>query len=921
MARVVQTHYSLNVQGTVASMAHNTGDDAIVTTIVARAIAIADRAARMKYLDQECEGDEALRRRVEDLLSDHDRERESGMMETGIHQPTPRDTEKATDAEQTGGVASADDSTGDFRPPHERSTMPERVRSNVPTEKNPWIGKVIGGRYTLVELLGEGGMGAVYRAEQTQPIRRQVALKLIRGGMDTRLVLARFDAERQALALMDHTGIARVFDGGETDEGQPFFVMELVNGLPITEYCDSRRLSVDARLKLFVAVCQAVQHAHQKGIIHRDLKPSNVLVTEVDDKPTPKVIDFGVAKAIEFDLTDQSFGDTGAIVGTPTYMSPEQADPSSMDIYTRTDVYALGVILYELLVGSPPIDPKQFHRGAVIEMLRIVREVDPPRPSTKLSSSENVETIAANRNIDPARLSSSLRGELDWVVMKALEKDRNRRYETAYALGRDLERYLTDEVVEARPPNRAYRLKKFISRNKGQVIAASLLFVALVAGLTGTSLGLFRARIEQARAESEKSRAQQNFATARAVTLDLGQRIYEIQTGASNPKLADLARKQALDKAREQFASFLGESRDDVGLQLQTAALHRFAGIVSRDLTEFRAADSAFASSIQILEDFISRSPAYSAARNELALVLSDRCLCERQSGRLKAASATIDRAIKLLDGSDRAPGETAYHRTLTLAYLEFDRIEIANRQGRFVDFEAYATHANEMLDSLQSAEENGQNPVVPILLAISITNRARAERELGKIPEALAHHEAAVAMTKTLAGPKANRDFFYQVCDARTERARTWALVPERRAAAAEDLVEVIRLAEKLAEENVLPMYRTLLANASLRRGELLTLLGRPDDAIAELTRSLAVSRVLLDRHGNLPESVLVRGETYLALGNAHVAAGKKTEAAAAFKSANNVMNFGITLDHDNIHVQRALSAAQKAAVPKAGS
>ena len=344
MTRVLQTHYSLNAPGTVASMGDNTGDEAIVTAIVARAIAIADRAARMKYLDQECEGDGALRRRVQELLAEYDRELDSGTIEIGAHQPTPRDTEKATDADQTGEIATTDDSTDDFRPPHERNTMPEQAWSDVPTEKNPWIGKVIGGRYTLVELLGEGGMGAVYRALQTQPVRRQVALKLIRGGMDSRLVVARFDAERQALALMDHPGIARVFDGGETDEGQPFFVMELVNGLPITKYCDSRRLSVVARLELFVAVCQAVQHAHQKGIIHRDLKPGNVLVTEVDLKPTPKVIDFGVAKAIEFELTEQSFGDTGAIVGTPTYMSPEQADPSSMDIDTRTDVYALGVI-------------------------------------------------------------------------------------------------------------------------------------------------------------------------------------------------------------------------------------------------------------------------------------------------------------------------------------------------------------------------------------------------------------------------------------------------------------------------------------------------------------------------------------------------------------------------------------------------
>ena len=290
-------------------------------------------------------------------------------------------------------------------------------------------------------------------------------------------MLARFDAERQALALMDHPNIARIYDGGLTPAGQPFFVMELVKGVPLTEYCDQQRLSVKARLELFVAVCQAVQHAHQKGIIHRDLKPGNVLVTEVDGRPTPKVIDFGVAKATEVKLTDMSLADVGAIVGTPAYMSPEQADPTSMDIDTRTDVYALGVMLYELLTGSPPIDAKQFQRGAILEMLRMVREVDPPRPSTKLSTAEALPNIAANRSIEPARLAKLLQGELDWVVMKALEKDRTRRYETANGFARDIQRYLADEVVEARPPSRGYRLKKFVKRNKGQVIAASLVFL------------------------------------------------------------------------------------------------------------------------------------------------------------------------------------------------------------------------------------------------------------------------------------------------------------------------------------------------------------------------------------------------------------------------------------------------------------
>ena len=382
------------------------------------------------------------------------------------------------------------------------------------------MGQVIAGRYTLLEVLGEGGMGTVYRAGQTQPVKRQVALKLIKVGMDSRAVLARFDAERQALALMDYPNIARVYDGGSTEAGQPFFVMELVSGEPITEYCDRNRLPVRARLELFVSVCQAVQHAHQKGIIHRDLKPSNVMVTEVDGRPTPKIIDFGVAKATEQRLTDLSLADTGAIVGTPTYMSPEQADPSSMDIDTRTDVYALGVILYELLVGSPPIDAKQFKRGAILEMLRMVREVDPPKPSTKVSTSDALPSIAASRDVDPAHLKRSLQGDLDWIVMMALEKDRTRRYETANGFAADILRHLAHEPVVAAPPSRAYRLRKFVRKHRGAVIAATVVVLALLTGIAGTTLGLIEAKRQEQEAKRQEQEAKRQAKIARDETAE-----------------------------------------------------------------------------------------------------------------------------------------------------------------------------------------------------------------------------------------------------------------------------------------------------------------------------------------------------------------------------------------------------------------
>src|SRR5215831_12601102 len=461
-------------------------DAARVKSLFLEASELADPAERAAYLERECGADAGLRQRVEALLAAHDGGGRSVEGDaTGTSELTSPETQEATATVDAETRLPSELATAEDRSDGADFTIASAPRVDRPGRSG--VGQVIAGRYTLRDVLGEGGMGTVYRADQTRPVKRMVALKLIKIGMDSRAVLARFDAERQALALMDHPNIARVYDGGTTDGGRPFFVMEWVKGAPLTQYCDDHRLSVKARLELFVSVCQAVQHAHQKGIIHRDLKPSNVLVTEVDGRPTPKVIDFGVAKATEFSLTDQSLADTGAIVGTPTYMSPEQADPSSMDIDTRTDVYALGVILYELLVGSPPIDAKQFKRGAILEMLRMVREVDPPKPSTKVSTSDALPNIAASRDVEPAHLKRALQGDLDWVVMKALEKDRTRRYETANGFAADIQRHLAHEPVVAAPPSRAYRLRKFVRKHRGAVIAASLVLVTLLGGLAAVA--------------------------------------------------------------------------------------------------------------------------------------------------------------------------------------------------------------------------------------------------------------------------------------------------------------------------------------------------------------------------------------------------------------------------------------------------
>jgi serine/threonine protein kinase/lipoprotein NlpI len=797
---------------------------------------------RAAFLDAACAGQPELRAAIESLLAAHE---DSAAL---LDRPAALDQAVAPDP-----APPPSDATG----PGDEARPPQ---TTVNYEPGIVPGAVIAGRYTLQERIGEGGMGEVWVAKQTEPVKRKVALKLIKAGMDTKAVLQRFDAERQALALMDHPNIARVLDGGMTSDRRPFFVMELVNGLPLTRFCDEAKLGIRERLELFAGICQAVQHAHQKGIIHRDLKPSNILVTLLDARPVPKVIDFGVAKAVGGKLLDESLSTQfGAVVGTLEYMAPEQAGYSGSDIDTRADIYSLGVILYELLTGLRPIDSKRLRKAALIEIVRIIQEEEPSKPSTRLSTDEALPSLAALRQVEPRRLMAILRGELDWVVMKCLEKQRDRRYETANGLARDIQRYLADEVVEARPPSAGYRLRKFARKNQAALASATAIAVLLVMGLSASLWQMQRAiaaeaqantnlKAEQQAREDETKARQQAFVALRSMTADVVERKFAQGTVLTED---DRAFFRGVIAQYDAFAAIRGDDADSRAVRAEG----RFrVGSMRSQLGELKEAEQDYDQALSLYKQLVADSPSRADFCQALAECHNGRgALVFYDKGRPKEAEQDFEQAMSIQKQLVADfPAKPGYRQEL--AGTHSNRGNLLRDTGRPKDAEKDFEQALSIQKQL--AADFPDRPEFRQYLAKHHNNRGTLLRDVGRLKDAEKDFEQALSIQKQLVADFPSQPEF-RVDLASYHNNRGLVLSEGGRPEDAEkDFDQALSIQKQLAADfPAKPEYRQYLFRSHYNRGILLRDTGRPKEAEQDFEQALSIQKQLVADFPAKPE------------------------------------------------------------------
>ena len=814
--------------------------------------------------------------------------------------------------EQLLSLLQAHEDAGDFLA---RAAAP----STIPVTEQP--GDRIG-RYKLLERIGEGGCGVVYMAEQEEPVRRQVALKVIKLGMDTRQVIARFEAERQALALMDHPCIARVLDGGATDTGRPYFVMELVRGVRITDYCDQEQLSTRERLELFTQVCQAIQHAHQKGIIHRDIKPSNILVTRHDTVAVPKVIDFGISKAITGQLTDKTlFTAYAQLLGTPAYMSPEQARMSGLDIDTRTDIYSLGVLFYELLTGKLPFDPDQLVAAGLDEIRRIIREEEPPRPSMRLSTLHHAElkSVSARRHTEPPRLVNLIRGDLDWIAMKCLEKDRGRRYASASDLAMDLQRHLRSEPVLACPPSATYRLRKLMRRNRAAFVVASAIVVAMVVAVVALAISnrlVTREKEEKeaalTRALDEKDRADRNLSRAREAVKEFLLRTSEnplLQSGDFQELRRDL-----VGTAIPFYEEFVRQDREDPRLELERGRAYDDLAFLRQGMGDLEKAVADLERAEDIFRRLAGKFPAEIEYRLRLAEALNSRAGVLEHLGQLDQAEGGYREALALMGPLLAEGGSAPAHRE-SLARIQGNYGQLLADSGRLDEAEPLFRQAVAAREKL--FEESPGTLKLRGQLAHSWNNLGRLLRARRRTSEAAGAYESALKVLRAEMGNPAEEGA-PELLKLEHVLAQSWNNLgilrrEENRMDEAEQAYrEALAIKEKLAERySSVTQYRQDLAASLNNLGTLVSSIGRSSEAEAVYRRAIQLyERLAADSPADSRYAVLLAG-TYSNLGRLIGDRGEAEDSLPWLVKSIDILESAMRRDPRSVKVRETLCVA----------